>query len=147
LLLRIDALYSETDTDSPGISQEEFLSAVTLLTKEEPQDLLTVIYEQYRDNIWSLRQSRNFYLHSVDLNQDGESEYVWVERGEDTTSISLYFLQGGVWQTSQLAYKYWDVTENEEFFQSLLADEIEVVDPQWKDLSIGNFRFRVNSEN
>jgi hypothetical protein len=75
----------------------------------------------------------------VDLNADSVDEFVFFV----TPTVHLYKRQAGAWvHEGQLVTK--DLKPSESLAALLLAGEISVHEPEWRELSIGRHRFRLS---
>ncbi|MEN3158613.1 DUF4153 domain-containing protein [Alkalimonas sp. NCh-2] len=143
LLLRINALYADRVNDLPSSSRDEFIAAITLLTDNPPDELLTVIYKQETRSHWSMQHTQRYFLHALDLNQNGELEYLWIEKRRSYTEIKLFFQQDNQWQSAYIGGFRTDQDNADKLHQAILAGEIEIVPSRWHDLVIGEQRFQV----
>lgn len=146
LLVRINALYADANDKNPSSTRDEFIAAITLLSDNPPEALLTAIYNQEIMDHWNMLQTQQYFLQALDMDNDGEQEYLWIEKNQNHTVIKLFFQQDEQWRSSYLRYIYKDNENLDQFYQALLAGEIEVVPSRWNDLVIGDQRFRVGLE-
>lgn len=146
LLLRINALYADANDKTPSSTRDEFIATITLLSDNPPEALLTAIYNQEIMDHWNMLQTQQYFLQALDMDNDGEQEYLWIEKNQNHTAIKLFFQQDEQWKSSYLRYIYKDNENLDQFYQALLAGEIEVVPSRWNDLVIGDQRFRVGLE-
>lgn len=146
LLVRINALYADRADRQPSSTLDEFVAAITLLSDNPPEALLTEIYKQEMEQYWNIQQTHQYYLRAVDLDKDGNQEYLWIERRHRHTEIKLYYHQDDQWKFSYLGSFYRDQDGFDQFYQALLADEVEVVPSRWNDFVVGGQRFRVRLE-
>ncbi|MDO8826184.1 DUF4153 domain-containing protein [Methylophaga sp.] len=146
LLVRINALYADANDKNPSSTRDEFIAAITLLSDNPPEALLTAIYNQEIMDHWNMLQTQQYFLQALDMDNDGEQEYLWIEKNQNHTAIKLFFQQDEQWKSFYLRYIYKDKENLDQFYQALLAGEIEVVPSRWNDLVIGDERFRVGLE-
>ncbi|QEW07979.1 DUF4153 domain-containing protein [Nitrincola iocasae] len=139
LVVRINALYSDRNQEQASSTRDEFIAAITLLSDNPPEALLTAIYNQEVNQFWSIQQTRQYYLRALDLDLDGNQEYLWIKKRQEHTEIQLFFQQGGQWTSLYIG-------TSQSVDQESLAGDIEVVPTRWNDLVIGNQRFRVRLE-
>ena len=144
LLIRINALYADSNNEQPSSTRDEFIAAVTLLSDNPPEALLTTIYQQETKNHWNLQETQQFFLQALDLDNDGEQEYLWIEKKHDHTVIKLFFQQDEQWKSSYIGSFLKDKDNVDQFYQALLAGEIKVVPSRWNDVIVGDQRFRVD---
>ncbi len=144
LLIRINALYADSNNEQPSSTRDEFIAAITLLSDNPPEALLTTIYQQEINNHWNIQESQQYFLQAVELDNDGDQEYLWVEKKHDHTVIKLFFQQDEQWKSSYIGSFLKDKDNVDPFYQALLAGEIKVVPSRWNDVIIGDQRFRVD---
>ncbi|ASP39017.1 hypothetical protein CHH28_10155 [Bacterioplanes sanyensis] len=106
--------------------------------QQAPEQLLQTLLKELSADRW--RQTANSsWLRSLDANQDGELEYLLVQRHRHYQQLTLYAWQQGQWTRHPLL-------ENNQAPPADLIDpqdSIEVVPPKWSDVQIGDQRFRV----
>jgi hypothetical protein len=146
LLIRINALYADSNNERPSSTRDEFIAAITLLSDNPPDALLTAIYKQETKNHWNIQQTQQYFLQALDLDKDGDQEYLWIEKKYEHTVIKLFFQQDQQWKSSYLGSFRKDKDNADQFYQALLAGEIKVAPSRWNDVIIGDQRFRAGLE-
>jgi hypothetical protein len=146
LLVRINALYANGNNERPSSTRDEFIAAITLLSDNPPETLLTTIYQQETKNHWNIQQTQQYFLQALDLDNDGDQEYLWIEKKHEHTVIKLFFQQDEQWKSSYLGSFRKDKDNVDQFYQALLAGEIKVAPTRWNDVIIGGQRFRAGLE-
>ncbi len=146
LLIRINALYADSNNERPSSTRDEFIAAITLLSDNPPEALLTAIYKQETKNHWNIQQTQQYFLKALDLDMDGDQEYLWIEKKYEHTVIKLFFQQDQQWKSSYLGSFRKDKNSADQFYQALLAGEIKVAPSRWNDVIIGGQRFRAGLE-
>lgn len=146
LLVRINALYANGNNDRPSSTRDEFIATITLLSDNPPETLLTTIYQQETKNHWNLQQAQQYFLQALDLDKDGDQDYLWIEKKPEHTVIKLFFQQDKQWKSSYLGSFRKDKDNVDQFYQALLAGEIKVAPSRWNDVIIGDQRFRAGLE-
>ena len=146
LLIRINALYADSNNERPSSTRDEFIAAITLLSDNPPDALLTAIYKQETKNHWNIQQTQQYFLQALDLDKDGDQEYLWIEKKYEHTVIKLFFQQDQQWKSSYLGSFRKDKDNADQFYQALLAGEIKVAPSRWNDVIIGGQRFRAGLE-
>ena len=146
LLIRINALYADSNNEQPSSTRDEFIAAITLLSDNPPEALLTAIYKQETKNHWNIQQTQQYFLQALDLDKDGDQEYLWIEKKHEHTVIKLFFQQHQQWKSSYLGSFRKDKDNLDLFYQALIAGEIKVVPSRWNDVIIGGQRFRAGLE-
>ncbi|MDN3652981.1 DUF4153 domain-containing protein [Thalassotalea ponticola] len=122
------------------IERTEFDAALTVWPSgaELPSGLVDAVYQRYQSTaINDLYQ----YLLAVDLDHDGQDEYLLISQQQQHTSAYQWRFVDQQWQ------RFYVNTENsssEQLIKYLLENEqIEVIKPRYDDLRIGEFRFRL----
>ncbi|MBL1457028.1 MAG: DUF4153 domain-containing protein [Methylophaga sp.] len=146
LLIRINALYADSNNEQSSSTRDEFIAAITLLSDNPPEALLTAIYKQETKNHWNIQQTQQYFLKALDLDMDGDQEYLWIEKKYEHTVIKLFFQQDQQWKSSYLGSFRKDKNSADQFYQALLAGEIKVAPSRWNDVIIGGQRFRAGLE-
>lgn len=146
LLIRINALYADSNNEQPSSTRDEFIAAITRLSDNPPEALLTAIYKQETKNHWNIQQTQQYFLQALDLDKDGDQEYLWIEKKYEHTVIKLFFQQDQQWKSSYLGSFRKDKDNLDLFYQALIAGEIKVVPSRWNDVIIGGQRFRAGLE-
>ena len=92
------------------------------------------------------RLSHRYYnptLIRLDLDEDGEFEYVLLSQhrnNDDWVEAQLFFREGEAWTNRELT-KSRTTPQGVEFTASLREGEIELAEPEFKDLKLGELRF------
>ncbi|WP_417583539.1 DUF4153 domain-containing protein [Nitrincola sp.] len=136
LVVRINALYNDRTQEQAVSTRDEFIAAITLLSDNPPEALLTAIYNQEVNNFWSIQHTRQYFLRALDLDLDGNQEYLWIKKRQEHTDIQLFFQQDEQWKPLYIG-------TSQSVDQESLTGDIEVVPARWNDLVIGGQRFRV----
>lgn len=80
----------------------------------------------------------------IDLDDDGQNEYALVQLSERGVMRAMYFYRAGnAWQQGNLNYS-WQQLQGKDFAKSVKEGRIELVDPQYKDLRIGEVLLKPN---
>lgn len=141
LTVRINALYA--DHKQPSSTREEFIAGIEFLTQNPPEPLLTTLYKKESKNRWNLQKTRKNYLRAVDANQDGRLEYLWIQRRDDWTTITLFVEEDSNWRALHLQ-TLWNRKDNADaFYQTLEDGEVATQPSEWNDIVIGETRFEV----
>lgn len=140
LVFRINNLYADRSTEEPESSKQEFIAAVKVSSGTFPDDLASAIFADISNEYsWEIQNLKNYYLMPVDMDNDGQLEYLFLKEMKEHTSIDLYFIDNKKWQT----IKFHNTEKNDfekEFFKAVAAGQFEVIQPKWQDLSIGGRR-------
>ncbi len=144
LVLRIDQSYQNHRSSEPASKKEDFLAALKVLSGQPSQTLLTAIYEQESKSSWKLRDTRQFYLRPVDLNQDGKEDYLLVARRLNYIDVKVYYYKDEHWQSKYLsASQLIHGDQQQDFIDALTSGEIILKQPEWQILEISGAEFRV----
>lgn len=143
LVVKINALYADRGDKKPSSSRDEFVATITLLTDNPPSSLLTTIYEKAMESQWNVQQLEALYLQALDLDKNGDMEYLWIQRKQNHTTITLYFQENDSWKSLHVGSFRKEKDNFDQFYQSLLDGEVEVTPARWNDFEIGGKRFKV----
>lgn len=144
LVIRINALYAENQ--QPSSTKAEFIAGIKFLTGNPPESLLTTLYEKESTDRWNLQKTQQYYLRAVDVDQDGNLEYLWIKQRDNWTIVTLYYREAPHWKALSLQTE-WNRKDNADgFYQSLSDGDIAIEPSEWNDIIIGGRRFRVGFE-
>jgi hypothetical protein len=105
--------------------------------------LITAIYQKEIENKWELQQTKKYFLLALELDDDNQSEFILVKRRENTTYLSLYYLEGGEWLHTSIKSFGGNQKKRDEFYKSLVERDVKVVRPKWNEFRIGDEQFQV----
>lgn len=115
---------------------------------EVPADVRKAIAFHYGDYILDItngeEQKQNLVLVRTDVNGDGETDYVLFgvhPHGGQPNGFGVY-RNDGEWRHIQLTPRI-PVPEEADFAQTMQTGEIELVEPAFKDVKIGEFVFQL----
>ncbi|MES2673757.1 MAG: DUF4153 domain-containing protein [Pseudomonadota bacterium] len=145
LVVRINSLYSDKKNNAIGSSKQEFIAAVKISSGVIPDDLATAIYINISSkNKWELESIKRYYLMPLDMNSDGQLEYLFVKEMTNDTSIDLYFLENAKWLTAGFSNSEKNQDFKSIFFDAVAAGKFEIAKPAWQDLMIGGYRLHAD---
>lgn len=141
--IRINSLYKDPDNKSSDTSQEEFFKAVHIIGEEIiPEDLSVAIYKAVLADAWRMQNTRNYYLLPLDLNKDGQLDYVLVQETKPFSYINLFYKEDEAWKKTtmnNLAYP----KQEDNLIESIKKGNFELVQPKWQQLKIGDYYMQV----
>lgn len=141
LVLRIDNLHRNYQDAKPDIDKKGLLAATTVVSGEVPDALTDQMLEDLRQNPWALRNIKKYYLLPMDVNDDGELEYFYVQEFHAYYEIKLYYLEDEKWMVQPYQGLY-EKKEYPAFLDALKKAEYELREPKWRDIEIGGYRLR-----
>ncbi len=124
----------------------EFIAHSVFWPQQEafPDDLIESIFDTVHFSNWAPLHSHSFYFVAIDLNNDGQLDYVFIDETNDFTDAKLWSHNGSKWQ------QYYMTTDNPDqikWLQSLInANDISVEQPQYNHLRVGDAVFTVTNE-
>jgi len=139
----IDRMYvNHKNIDKEQLSIDDFNKYVHYWPNKNdfPEDLIDAVYSEETKNKWSTYRGNNYYFISQDLNDDSELEHIVVKESNSSTSANLWFLNGGKWKSKYMQTN--NPNKNKFIKDYLLNNQIEVVQPKWKNLKIGDLTIR-----
>lgn len=144
LVIRINALY--VDSTQAISTHDEFVAAIHFLSDSPPDSLISTLHKNELKEHWSARYTQKYYLQALDVDGDGEAEYLWIKKNGGWPVITLYFNDGQDWIPLNIP-STWNIRgSTDEFYQSLLKGEIRIKQSRWNDIVIGGRLFRVGVE-
>lgn len=148
IVLRINELYRDRKNDQPSSTEEEFIAAVTMLAADVPSQLLSTIYKNEVNNVSQLRNTKKYYLQSLDLNNDSQTDYIFASQRYNSVYLTLYYLEEGQWKNVHLrAIGGLNEEATESVIKALKAGELTITRPKWNYLDIEGKEFQVREEN
>lgn len=148
LVLRIDALYnpdrhSELPEESSTEQRQQFLAALSLPQAVQlPEALKLALYQWQQENRWQLQYISQYHLRPLDLNNDGQQDYVLLTYSHQSISAVLFSLKEGEWQSTAMTSSTKaepDITQPEPQLDAL---ELKTIPPQWPLLQVGDKTFQ-----
>ncbi len=144
----IDRMYAQPNyrsrTAQPEeINEIEFEQLITYWPNktEFPNALTTAVFKKVTKHQWNSVKSNNYYLLTIDLNQDEINEFIVITEGNNSTSANLWYADGEGWKAR---YMTTSNPNDEHFLKALIEQQnIKTIEPKWQDLSIGGLTLRV----
>lgn len=141
----IDRMYvNHKNIEKEQLSIDDFNKFVNYWPSksEFPEGLIKAVFREETKNEWTTYRGNNYYFIAQDLNDDSESEYIVIEESNYSTSANLWFLKGEQWKSKYMATS--NPNENQFIKDYILNNKIEVIEPKWKILRIGDLTFRTS---
>jgi hypothetical protein len=143
IVVRINQLYQDRKTNQPSSTKEEFVAAVSLLTEDVPPELLDAIYENQIQSAWQVQNTKKYYLQSLDLNKDSQTDYILAANRHSSIYFTLYYFEEGGWKNITLnSTEGVNKQSQQAIINALKAGEFKITRPQWNHLEIGNKTFQ-----
>lgn len=141
----IDRMYvNHQNIDKEELSIEDFMQFVNYWPSknEFPESLIKAVYSEETKNEWTTYRGNNYYFIAKDLNGDSELDYIVIEENNNSTSADLWFLKDEQWKSKYMQTS--NPNENKYIKDYLLNNKVEVVQPKWKNLKVGDLTFRAS---
>jgi hypothetical protein len=122
------------------------VAAIEYLSGNPPAELLTAIYQNETENQCELTQTKKYYLLAIDLNDDNQSEFIFIKRRELNAYLTLYYLEGGEWLQTSIESFRGNKKERDDFYDSLVEQDAKTVPPKWNDFKIGDKQFQIQEK-
>ncbi|MGH1374579.1 MAG: DUF4153 domain-containing protein [Cellvibrionaceae bacterium] len=146
IALRIQSYYADKD-DKRSTSKSDFVKAITGLTEDTPEDLIDAIYVEVTKRIWQMQQTQSYELLVLDLNNDGDLEYVFAQVRQREIELAMYHNIDGRWESRVLRSIYGQSTTSKEsnarLLEALEKREYGAAANEWQFLQIGEHLFQV----
>lgn len=139
----IDRMYiNHENITKDELTLQDFNTLVTYWPSKSdfPDDLINAVYRVKVNNEWTTYRGNNYYFIAQDLNDDSELDYIVIEENNYSTSANLWFLKDKKWQSKYMQTS--NPNESKFIKDQLLNNKIEVVQPKWKNLKVGDLTFR-----
>ena len=144
IVLRINQLFHDQQSDQPSSTKEEFIAAISIFTESAPPALLEQIYLDHSEHSWRTRNTTGYYLQSVDLNRDGRQDYLLAKKRFDTIVVMLYYLDSGQWQSKGMRYTNDTASQtSDSFLATFKAGKFQLRQPQWQQVDIDGYQLQV----
>lgn len=148
LVLRINNLYRNYHTQDMNFERDQFLRAITSPPAETiPDSLADALYEWISTQLWLVDQVQAYQLQRVDLNRDGEDDYVLLLVRNNYLSGYVFYRADDKWENLYLSVKATPETQKALMAQLIVPEipELEVIEPQWQHLKLGEVLLQVNT--
>lgn len=124
------------------LTLQDFNTLVTYWPSKSdfPDDLFNAVYRVKVNYEWTTYRGNNYYFIAQDLNDDSELDYIVIEENNYSTSANFWFLKDKKWQSKYMQTS--NPNESKFIKDQLLNNKIEVVQPKWKNLKVGDLTFR-----
>lgn len=152
LVLRIDNLYRNTKTEP--VLDRALLAAALESTDPLPPDLVDQIYKDLRENAWQMAENRAYVVVPVQLDGQGETEYLLAAQREHYTRLSVYALGSDGWREFNVNRR--DLrrrtgqrqTEDsrESVIEQLRRGELQLKAPRFQQLQLGETLIQVEEQ-
>ena len=137
----------KTPNQKAPIDKDQLFKAIRVLPEHTiPSALADAIYADLTNNPWRLRNIKDYYLMSVDLDEDGNNDYVLVDITEHFPHVALFTQRGDVWEKLNLSRLDKQEYNAKELIEALQQQAVKTVTPRWKHLQLGDFTLQVNQE-
>lgn len=142
-VVMIDRMYINHDNiPEDDLTLEDFNTLVTYWPNKSdfPQALIQEVYREKLKNEWATYRGNNYYFIAQDLNADNALDFIVIEENNYSTSANLWFLEDNQWQSQ---YMQTSNPNDSKFIKDfLLNNNVEVSQPKWQNLKIGDLTFR-----
>jgi len=139
----IDRMYvNHKNIDKEQLTIDDFNQYVDYWPdkSEFPDNLFKAVYREETKNTWTTYRENNYYFIAQDLNDDSDLEYIVVKENNNSTSANLWYLADNKWQLKYMQTT--NPTKNKFIKEFLSNNQVEVVQPKWKNLKVGDVTFR-----
>jgi len=139
----IDRMYvNHKHTEKETLSIDDFNNYVNFWPSksEFPEGLINAVYSEESNNEWSTYRENTYYFIARDLDDDGSFDFVVIEENNYSTSANLWLLKDNKWIFNHMETN--NPHENKVLKKYLQNNQIEVVQPKYKNLKVGELTFR-----
>ena len=148
---RIDRLDWDADTEAAELTLESLESTfiwADAQQAERSRALTQALLQEIKESPWIYTGVSSYRVFELDVNRDGDNEYLLVAEHEFELSLRLYLAS----EDSDTGFASRPIATPEgaifgdarkSFLQSLDAGKVQLVQPQWEDIVIGEQRLKV----
>lgn len=148
---RIDRLDWDADTEAAELTLESLESTFVWADAQQAERsraLTQALLQEIKASPWIYNGVSSYRLLELDVNRDGDNEYLLVAEHEFELSLRLYLAS----EDSDTGFTSRPIATpdgaifdeaRKSFLQSLDAGEVQLVQPQWQDILIGTQRLEV----
>lgn len=134
--VRIDRLYADPVDATSGPSFEDFTAAIEVLEGNMPDDVAQAIYDQVGTQSWRFMDTLNYYLLPLDLNDDGQQDYLLIRNSEYWNAMTLFYREGDGWSQRELR-SMTAITESQDaLIEAIRSGNYRVQPQRWNQLVI-----------
>jgi hypothetical protein len=108
-----------------------------------PEALTLALHQWQQENRWQLQYISQYHLRPLDLNNDGQQDYVLLTYSHHSVSAVLFSLKEGEWQSTAMTSSIKAEPEKTQPEPQLEALELKTIPPQWPLLQVGDRTFQV----
>ena len=147
IALLITNLYTSTAIGELPKQREDLKTYIeslsSTLTKPAPKTLINDIYHDLLGNGYRLKRTLSYHLIDIDLNEDGELEYVLLEEQAVTFHAMLYYYEENTWQSHRLENTGFGKEHAQQIIDAIKTGNYRATRAPWNQLKIGNHTFKV----
>ncbi len=142
---RIEALYADNNATKKTLTIEEFSKAIQVLGATPPASLLMEIHAKETESMWTIQNTQQYFLRSIDIDHDGNNEYLLVRKQNLHTTFAMYFMEDGQWTRANIQRSTLHPRSRSDsaFYEALTKGEMELERPRWDKLKVGDWEFQV----
>jgi hypothetical protein len=145
-LVIIERMYvNHQNIENESLTLDDFNKFVNYWPNQHefPATLIKAVYDEIAKNDWSSYRENSYYFIAQDLNEDGVPDYVFIEENNYSTFAKHWFLKGEEWQFSYMETN--NPNDNKLIKDYLLNNQIEVIQPKWNNLKVGDLTFSTST--
>ncbi|GGO74247.1 DUF4153 domain-containing protein [Bowmanella pacifica] len=136
LSMRIDALYQKNEEMDLAAFQVQLAKVIEGAESTWPDGLLAAITQHLHEQPWRLAQNQGYYLKAVDLNSDGQQDFLLMEESIHQPEFSLYYLTDDGWQVKSLHLRIAPDTDLKALTAAIKSSDFAVVLPKWQQIRV-----------
>lgn len=134
--VRIDRLYADPADATSGPSLEDFTASIEVLQGTMPDDVAQVIYDQVGTQSWRFMDTLTYYLLPLDLNADGDMDYLLIRNSEYWNAMTLFYREAEVWQQRELRPLSANIEDQATLIEAVRNGDFSVAPQTWNQLII-----------
>jgi hypothetical protein len=140
---RVQRAYTSDYGNENKETKEQFVASLIVINKVPlPDDLIEELYA-----LTEKSYARDFdvrYVAALDLNNDQQLEYLFVQKNDSWPKITLFARVNARWEQHEVESNNHYATQfSREFYEGLNAGNVQIQQPKWADMEIDGMRLRV----
>jgi hypothetical protein len=132
------AIHQRIRGESSSEPERQLVVSAIKGAEQAPEALQRQLQQDFSRSGWR-HSAHQWWLKSVDANDDGVQEYVLIENHQHYQELTLYYQEQEQWRSQRLQY----LSGPEDVRDVTPQDEAIAVEPPWLDIQIGGQIFAV----
>ncbi len=137
VVVRIDALYQLHQDETAVPSAVQLSQVIKGVENTVPEALMTAIVAHLQADTWRLAQNSGYYLKTLDLDGDGQQDYLLIEENDYSPAFTLFYFDQGGWLKHPLDWhNRHQQSSGQDLIEAIKASDFELILPRWKQIRV-----------